>query len=408
MKILHTSDWHLGKRLEHFSRLDEQNEVLREICKIADEEKVDCVVIAGDLFDTFNPSTEAVDLFYKTLKRLADNGKRAVVAIAGNHDSPDRIEAPDPLARECGIIFAGYPNTTIKPFHLESGLAVTKSDNGFIEIKLPESETPLRILLTPYANESRLKTYLGCNNSEEELRKLLAQSWQRLANKYCDDKGVNILLTHLFVVKKGEKMPEEPEDEKPILHIGGTQAIYSENIPAQIQFTAIGHLHRKQEVSGGNCPMLYSGSPLAYSFSETNQDKFVLILETKPGRSTQYKPVKLGKGKKLARKKFEDIELAVSWLAENQNNLLELTIVTDNYLTARERKQLLDAHPGIISIIPEVRNADILAQAQSKAIDLSKNIEDLFVDYFKHRLGQNPNEKIIELLSEILAVEEEL
>ncbi len=311
MKILHTSDWHLGKRLEHFSRLDEQKEVLQEICSIADEENVDGVVIAGDLFDTFNPSTEAVDLFYKTLKRLADNGRRAVVAIAGNHDSPDRIEAPDPLARECGIIFSGYPNTTIKPFQLESGLAVTNSDNGFIEIKLPDSEIPLRILLTPYANEFRLKTYLGCNNSEEELRELLGQKWSELANKYCDDKGVNILLTHLFVVKKGEKMPEEPEDEKPILHIGGTQAIYSENIPSQIQFTAIGHLHRKQEVSGGNSPVLYSGSPLAYSFGEANQDKFVLILETQPGQETQYKPVKLQYGKNVVRKKFEDVELAV-------------------------------------------------------------------------------------------------
>ncbi len=66
-------------------------------------------MVSGDLFDTFNPSTEAIELFYKTLKRLTAGGHRPVIAIAGNHDSPDRIEAPDPLARECGIIFAGYP-----------------------------------------------------------------------------------------------------------------------------------------------------------------------------------------------------------------------------------------------------------------------------------------------------------
>src|SRR5579872_1513255 len=108
MKILHTADWHLGKRLENFSRFEEQVEVLDEICQIADNESADVVIIAGDLFDTFNPTSEAVDLFYKTLKRLANDGKRAVVAIAGNHDSPERIEAPDPLARECGIVFAGF------------------------------------------------------------------------------------------------------------------------------------------------------------------------------------------------------------------------------------------------------------------------------------------------------------
>ena len=104
MKILHTADWHLGKRLDNYSRIEEQIEVMNEICEIADEQNIDLVLVAGDLFDTFNPSVEAVELFYKTLKRLANNGQRPVIAIAGNHDSPDRIDAPDPLARECGII----------------------------------------------------------------------------------------------------------------------------------------------------------------------------------------------------------------------------------------------------------------------------------------------------------------
>ena len=98
MKILHTADWHLGKRLDRFSRLEEQVEVLGEIVKIADENAVDLVLIAGDLFDSFNPSIEATELFYKTLKQLTNNGKRPVIAIAGTHDASDRIDAPYPLA----------------------------------------------------------------------------------------------------------------------------------------------------------------------------------------------------------------------------------------------------------------------------------------------------------------------
>src|SRR6476660_3431294 len=98
MRLLHTADWHLGKKLERFSRLEEQKLALEEIIQIADEQEVDAILIAGDLFDNYNPASEAVELFYKTLKRLSKNGKRAVIAIAGNHDSPDRIEAPDPLA----------------------------------------------------------------------------------------------------------------------------------------------------------------------------------------------------------------------------------------------------------------------------------------------------------------------
>ncbi|WP_199898137.1 metallophosphoesterase family protein [Marinilabilia salmonicolor] len=181
MRILHTSDWHLGKRLESFSRLEEQKEVLDEICAIADEENAEVIVVAGDLFDTFNPSTEAVDLFYKSLKRLTNNGQRPVIAIAGNHDSPDRIEAPDPLARECGIIFVGFPNSEVQAFSLESGLKITKSAVGFMEIMLPDNPVPLRVITTPYANELRLKTFLNPDKKEEALRTILKDSWQKTA-----------------------------------------------------------------------------------------------------------------------------------------------------------------------------------------------------------------------------------
>jgi exonuclease SbcD len=92
MKVLHT-DWHLGKNWIIFSFEEEQQRVMNEICDIADSQNTDVVIVAGDLFDTFNPPVEAVDLLYKTLKRLTNNGKRPVVA-AGNHDSPDRIDSP--------------------------------------------------------------------------------------------------------------------------------------------------------------------------------------------------------------------------------------------------------------------------------------------------------------------------
>lgn len=408
MKLLHTSDWHLGKRLEDFSRLEEQQAVLQEICEIAEREQVDAIIVAGDLFDTFNPPTEAVDLFYRTLKRLTNNGKRPVIAIAGNHDSPDRIEAPDPLARECGIIFAGYPNSVVPEFELELGLKVLHSEEGFLELKLPGVDVPLRLLLTPYANEFRLKTYLGQENSEDELRIVLQEKWQELATKYCDKNGVNVLVTHLFVMKKGGEMPEEPADEKPILHVGGAQVIYSANIPNQIQYTAIGHLHRMHRVDSAPCPVYYSGSPLSYSFAEANQKKYVLLIDAEPGKEAQVRELELNKGKKLLRKRAEGMEEALRWLSENPDCLAELTMVTDTYLTAQERKQLNGVHNGIVTIIPEVKNATGLASGNKKSIDLTKNMEELFTDYFRHVKGQEPNSELMSLFTELLAVEEEL
>ena len=407
MKLLHTSDWHLGKRLEDFSRLEEQQAVLLEICEIADREQVNAIIVAGDLFDTFNPATDAVDLFYKTLKRLSHNGRRAVIAIAGNHDSPDRIEAPDPLARECGIIFAGYPNSVVPPFELESGLKVLQSEEGFLELKLPGIAAPLRMLLTPYANEFRLKTYLEQENSEEELRIVLQEKWQDLAAKYCNESGINMLVTHLFVVKKGDALPEEPTDEKPILHVGGAQVIFTENIPKQIQYTAIGHLHRMHQVDSAPCPVYYSGSPLSYSFAEANQKKFVLLIDAEPEKLAIVSEIELTKGKKLLRKRAEGIDEALLWLTENPDSLVELTMATDTYLTAQERRQLSCAHNGIVTIIPEVRNATEFQLGTKKGIDLTRNMEELFTDYFRHAKGQEPNDEIIRLFTEILAVEDD-
>jgi len=405
MKLLHTSDWHLGKRLENLLRLDEQKEVLNEICEIADTEQVDAVIISGDLFDTYNPSAEAVDLFYRILKRLANNGKRAVIAIAGNHDSPDRIAAPDPLARECGILFAGYPNVVIPPFELDAGLTVTQSEEGFVELHLHRCSDPLRILLTPYANEFRLKAYLGHEDSEEELRKLLNDKWSSLAQKYCDNKGVNILISHLFFARKGAALPEEPEDEKPILHVGGAQVIYSENIPPQIQYVALGHLHRKQTIDTTPCPIIYAGSPLSYSFAEANQQKYILVIDIEPGLIPVISNHELIKAKRLLRKRAESVDEAIEWLNDNQSALIELTMSTDTYLTAEERKLLNAAHNGIISIIPDVKRGDDDQANFRKTIDLTKGMDELFTDYFRSVKGQEPNQRILNLLKEVLAQE---
>lgn len=407
MRLIHTSDWHLGKRLDDFSRMKEQQAVLQEICAIAEQEQADAVLLSGDLFDTFNPPTEAVDLLYKTLKRLTNNGHRPVIAIAGNHDSPDRIEAPDPLARECGIIFAGYPDARVVPFQLDSGLKVIRSDEGFLEMKLPGTTAPLRILLTPYANEYRLRTCLGVENNEEELRTVLQKKWQELANLFCDEKGVNVLISHLFMVKKGEELPEEPDDEKPILHVGGAQAVYTENIPPQIQYTALGHLHRMHCAGNQPCPVYYSGSPLSYSFAEANQNKYVLIIDAEPGQPAQVREIRLSKGKRLLRKRAEGVEEALNWLAANQDVLVELTLVTDTFLTALERRQLYAAHPGIVTIVPEVTNAGDPAGDHPKQIDLSRSMEELFRDYFRHEKGQEPGGDLMSLFRELLAEEEQ-
>ena len=400
MRILHTADWHLGKKLDHFSRLEEQRIVMDEICSIADDQNADLIIVAGDLFDTFNPPVEAVDLLYKTLKRLTNNGKRPVIAIAGNHDSPDRIDSPNPLARECGILFVGNPDVAIPKMIIKDGFEITQSENGFLEIKLAHYNFPIRIITTPYANEMRLKTYLGAENKEQQLNQLLQTSWAKLADKYCDIHGVNILTTHLYMLKRGGEILEEPDGEKP-LRIGNADIIYTDCIPQQIQYTALGHLHKYQNVGGHSSPVVYSSSPLSYSFSEAGQQKKVVLIEAQPNEEVKYNAIPLVSGRPLHRKRFDAIDLAVEWLLANPYCLVELTLVSVTFFTTHDLKRIHESHSGIIFIIPIIQN-ETNQELQTPKVNLDQNIQGLFADYFQSKYKQQPNEEILDLFNEII------
>ncbi|HSF53528.1 MAG TPA: exonuclease subunit SbcD, partial [Algoriphagus sp.] len=374
LKILHTADWHLGKRLQEYSRLEEQKLVLDEICQIADQENVDLVLLAGDIFDSFNPAHEAVELLYKTLRKLSKNGSRPILAISGNHDSTQFVEAPDPLARELGIIFYSRYDTVIPTGKLESGVEITQSESGFVELKLPQFNFPIRIVLAPYANEVSLRTYLGEENREAEFRSILANKWKQIADKYCDETGVNLFAGHFFFIREGEKPEAEPESERPILHVGGTQALFTHNVPNQIQYAALGHLHRYHTVGHDTIPVVYSSSPLAYSFSEAEQDKKVIIIEVGPGKPVSFRPIGLKQGRTLIRKKFDNLPKTLQWLEENPYCFVEIIYETELSIEASTRKAIMKAHDGIVNLIPQIKNPLGQESFQLHVDDLSKDV----------------------------------
>jgi exonuclease SbcD len=405
LKILHTADWHLGKRLQEYSRIAEQKLVLEEICQIADQEEVDLVLLAGDIFDTFNPSHEAVELLYKTLRRLSKNGTRPVVAISGNHDSSQFVEAPDPLARELGILFYSRYDSIISCGTLDGGMEISQSDSGFVELRLPKFDFPIRILLAPYANEVSLRTYLGEENREEALRELLGQNWQQLADRYCDEKGVNLFMGHFFFVEEGSTTPSdaEPESERPILHVGGTQSLFTQQLPSQIQYAALGHLHRYQTVSEFPGPVVYSSSPLAYSFSEADQEKNVVLIQAKPNEPVQYRPIPLKQGRPLYKVSFDNLPDTLAWLEGHPSCFVEITYLTDESIDANTRKAILKAHDGIVNLIPQLRQTSGQAQDELRAEDLSRDMESLFRLFYTSEKGQEPNAQLVELFKEVLS-----
>ena len=402
MKILHTADWHLGKKLDRFSRIEEQRAVMGEIVQIADAQKVDVVIIAGDLFDNFTPNTDAIELFYKTVKQLSLGGRRPVVAISGNHDAPKLIDAPDPLARECGIFLIGQPFALVTPIETQD-FKITHSSAGFIELQLASFPYPLRIIHTAYANEPRLREELE-GDKQLAINQFLSDKWQALAQEYCDPKGVNILTAHLFMNLKNGELLEEPEGERPI-RIGNADMIYTNAIPPQMQYTALGHLHGFKNIGTEEKPIVYASSPLCYSFSEAGEQKYVAIIEAEPNKTVHLSKIPLTQGKPLVRKQFASIEAATSWLKENPNTWVELTLELKEYLRAEDRKRLYNTHEGIVFLIPKL----LLDTEHNPSAELSmqdinfENITPLFESYFKYKNGGiAPNQEILNLFNEAI------
>ena len=402
MKILHTADWHLGKKLDRFSRIEEQRAVMEEIVQIADTQKVDVVIIAGDLFDNFTPNTDAIELFYKTVKQLSLGGRRPVVAISGNHDAPKLIDAPDPLARECGIFLIGQPYALVTPIETQD-FKITHSSAGFIELQLTSFPYPLRIIHTAYANEPRLRQELE-GDKQIAINQFLSDKWQALAQKYCDSKLVNILTAHLFMNPKNGEFLEEPEGERPI-RIGNADMIYTNAIPPQVQYTALGHLHGFKNIGNEEKPIVYASSPLCYSFSEAGEQKYVAIIEAEPNKAVHLSKIPLTQGKPLVRKQFASIEAATSWLKENPNTWVELTLELKEYLRAEDRKRLYNTHEGIVFLIPKLLlDTEHTPSAELSLQDINfENITSLFVSYFRYKNGGiAPNEEILNLFHEAI------
>ncbi|MBN2693062.1 exonuclease subunit SbcD [bacterium] len=404
MRILHTSDWHLGKKLSNFSRIEEQKIVLDEIIDRVKELKIDLVIISGDIYDTFHPSNESMELLYETLYKISENGKRCVLAIAGNHDSAEGIDVPEKLAKNSAIFFLGDPTRVIHPFITPSGIEVIKSDYGFVELYLPSCGEKVRVLLTPYVNESRLKVFLGPNNEDLKTAELLGKRWSSLAKKYCDEDGVNILMGHLFMVPDGEKYIE-PDDEKPIVHIGGLFPLSPDLIPDEIQYTALGHLHKPFLYHNSkNRPIAYSGSILEYSFRESLQDKSLFFIEASPSQEAKITKIPIEYGKKLIQYSAESFESAIEWLKINQDCFVELTISTDKYLDSMKIDELQKVHSGIVSIIPIVANIE---GVKYEKVDLLKDIKTLFKEYYQAKFNSELSKDVEGIFLEMLGDSED-
>lgn len=246
MKFVHLSDLHIGKRFGEASLIEDQEYILNNIIKIIDEEKPNAVIIAGDVYDKAVPSAEAVQLFDVFLCNLSER-KLQVFVISGNHDSPERIAFGSRLMNKSGIYMSPVYDGTITPVEIE------------------DEYGKVLIHMLPFVKPAHVRNVFA----DAEIQGYTEALRCVINNMNIDSNCRNILITHQFVTGAETSGSEE-------LSVGG-----SDNVDVSVfdafDYVALGHIHRAQRV--GRETVRYSGTPLKYSFAESNHKKSVTVVE---------------------------------------------------------------------------------------------------------------------------------
>lgn len=399
MKILHTSDWHLGKCMEKIDRYNEQIEFINEIEQIANKNSIDIILITGDIYDTYNPSAQSEHMFYDAIKRLNNKGERAIIVIAGNHDSPERLNAVNTLVNKDGIYIIGYPGFCAEKNN-KGKIRIINSGTGWFEIEMDSCNEKAVIITLPYPSEQRLDEIISNNFTEEHLQEAYSKKIGKLLKKAAGNfryDTVNIIASHLYVTGGRETGVERP------IQLGGALTVDASVFPNNTHYVALGHLHRPQKIRGSKVEIRYSGSPLAYSFNEADYSKAVNIVEVKrPDMLVDIKEIYLSSGCKLKKWTAKNgIEEALKWCVEGKDKgaWIDLEIYTDRIITTEEQKELRRLNNRIVNIRPVIINN------QEEKIDYekreTKNIEQLFIEFYKHRTGTEIDEELLELFLKI-------
>lgn len=260
MKFAHISDLHLGKRIHQFSMIEEQKYILEKIENIVKDEKVDGVLIAGDIYDKIYPSAEAVALFDSFLVHLAKE-EIQVFVISGNHDSPERIAFLGELTKKAGV-------------HL------SQVYDGQVEVvEMRDEFGKVYVHLLPFIKPVHVRHFF----KEETILNYTDAMAVVVRNMNLNTTERNVLVAHQFVT--GAKRSDSEE-----ISVGGLDNVDA-SVFADFDYVALGHIHRAQNM--GNGKVRYSGTPLKYSFSEWQDEKTVTIVELKEKGSVEMKEIPL-------------------------------------------------------------------------------------------------------------------
>ncbi len=370
MKIMHLSDLHIGKKVNEYSMLQDQIYILKEILRIIDNEKVETVIIAGDVYDRSLPPNEALELFDEFLYQLSSRNVNVFV-ISGNHDSPERISYGGRMMTENKIFLSPVYDGNVKP------------------ITLNDDYGEVNFYLLPFVRPADIRRYFPDENIENYTDAVKVA----IDNMNVDFSERNILVTHQFVT--GAELSESED-----IIVGGTDNVSGEVFDG-FDYVALGHIHREQTVGKDN--IRYCGTPLKYSFSEAKNIKSVTILDFNDKGNIEYSKIPLTPFRDMReiRGTYYELTLKSSYESTNTEDYLHITLT--------DEEDILDAIGKLRSIYPNIMKLDYdnLRTRGSGTVDAIENIEskspfELFADLFKQQNNQDMSEEQEEIMRNLI------
>lgn len=381
MRFLHTSDWHLGKPLRNHRRDQEYEAALFEVLDIAKHTQIDCLLLAGDIFDSVAPPPEAERIFFEFLRELVGARIQAVI-IAGNHDHPRRLEA---YSRILDLV-----NVQVR------GQSTPPTEGGVVEVTARDGHTTAMIATLPWVPERKAREWASLTEGGQHYQDYAEEVARRindLSQGYRAD-TVNLLLAHVYL--SGSKVAPE-SGERP-LSIGDVYAITSQRIPTSVQYAALGHVHMPQEFPLANA--YYCGSLVQVDFGEAGQKKRVNIVDVSPGAKAKVDFVPLTSIKQLRNVGSHKEGLTLEQIKAQVDDLGE------DYL-----KVFLKADapaPGLAEQVRELlpNAVDIVVQRPEREGDQRQQTArqtpaEMFTDYYRQTHSAEPPEELMALFNEL-------
>lgn len=392
MKILHTSDWHIGKIVKEMSMLGDQRYIFNQIINIIDEEKIDAVIVAGDIYDRSVAPVEAVELLDNILNSIIIEKEIPILAIAGNHDSPERIGFGSNLLRDKGLYIEGNLEKNIR------------------KVELKDKYGNLNFYLMPYAEPAHVRHLYEddtIRTHEDAMIKVLEDIYEEFK-----ENDRNILITHGYITNyKEENIIEEEggikergglivsDSERP-LSIGGTDLI-SANIFDKFDYVALGHLHGPQKVLGDK--IRYSGSPLKYSFSEVNQKKSVTIIEfeDKNNMNVYLRELKPLRDMRIIKGPLDKLLSKEVYEGTNVEDYIS-AVITDKGEIMDIMSKLKAVYPRVLEVKREGFIGDEIDKLNKAADYKDKSKLELFTEFYRDITGNELDEDKNQVIEKIM------